>query len=40
MLFFIKTLIPWRYNDQVYGDNFKGFKIDSLEDLFPKEDYF
>ena len=38
--YFIKTLIPWKYNDQVYGDNFKGFKINSLEDLFPKEDYF
>ena len=38
--YFIKTLIPWKYNDQVYGDNFKGFKINSLRISFPKEDYF
>jgi len=39
--YFIKTLIPWRLNESVYGDdNFNGFKIDTLEDLLPKADYF
>tara|TARA_B100000927_G_scaffold290964_1_gene291297 strand:+ start:752 stop:2407 length:1656 start_codon:yes stop_codon:yes gene_type:complete len=38
--YFIKTLIPWRLNENVYGDNFNGFKIDTLEDILPKADYF
>ena len=31
--YFIKTTIPWNLTNKAYGDNFSGFRLNSLNDL-------
>ncbi len=38
--YFIKTLIPWKYANNAYGEAFKGFKMDNIRDLIPSSDYY
>ncbi len=33
--FFIKTMIPWNLTKRVYGDDFKGYTFESLDELLP-----
>ncbi len=33
--YFIRTLMPWTLTERAYGDNFKGFTFNSLDDLTP-----
>jgi hypothetical protein len=38
--YFIKTLIPWNFTENAYGnDPFTGFKMKSLQNIMPNEDY-
>jgi hypothetical protein len=38
--YFIKSLIPWTLTNQAYGDVFKGFKFDSLNEIMPGKDRY
>lgn len=38
--YFIKTLIPWNFTESVYGEEFQGFKMDSIKDILPGSDYY
>lgn len=36
--YFIKSAIPWTLTKQAFGDNFKGFAFESLDELLPGRD--
>jgi hypothetical protein len=38
--YFLKTVIPWKLTEQVYGNNFSGFEIKNLNDLLPGKDNY
>ncbi len=38
--YFIKTLIPWNFTASAYGEEFQGFKMDSIKDILPASDYY
>ena len=36
--YFIKACLPWSLTHKVYGDNFRGFAFNSLDDILPGVD--
>jgi hypothetical protein len=38
--YFLKTLLPWTLTKRAYADNFKGFSIETLDDLLPGNDKY
>jgi len=38
--YFVKTLIPWNFTENAYGEEFQGYKMDSIKDILPGSDYY